>query len=596
MDEPQKDSPFTSRPVEQPVFSAPAPAEVDKGFYQSNKWYIWGGLVALVIIVILAFLAFRKQPVSPAQAANVDIVITGPSTVPSGGDEVYKIELDNKDPQKLVGMQLELVYADGETYQNSSPNAINLEGTLFPVPDLSSGQNAVVIVKAKVTGNVNEAKVLTARLHYQYANFNSQFVKEQTFSVILTAAGIAMDLTGPQNANNGQLITYNLAYQNNADSPAQNARVTMQYPAGFSFASANPSPSLGTDTWDLGTLQSNATGTIQIIGTFNSAQPGANLTATANFLILGKDGNYFTQNSVQLITAISNQPLLTSQTVSPAGPVVNPGDNLTYSIKYQNNATVAATAVNVVATLDSPVFDLSTIQAQGAQVNNNVITWNAASAAQLQSLDPNQSGTLQFTVRLKNPAVKDSSTNLAPVTHVKIGSNEYTTFFPGNDLSLKVSSPSSISAALAFVGGSNPPKVGTNSTYNVTLTLRNSTNNFSNSIVTAFIPLGSGGFNQSSVNAAEQKNVTFDPSAGKLTWNVGALAAHAGQFVAARTLSFNLNLNPSSNQVGQSPTLVKIIALDATDSFTQAAVHNTANDITTSSLSGNNFGGGAVTQ
>ncbi len=599
--EEQKPQPFTTRPVEQPVFSTDMRAQMrptvnsNRSFFQSNKYYLIGGILGLVVIALLSFFAFRKQPAVVQQAANVDVKINAPDTVASGGDEVYKIEITNHDNQKLVNIQLELVYADGQTYDSSVPPATNLSGTLFPVGDLGQGTSPAIIVKTKVTGNVNDSKQITARLHYQYANFNSQFIKEQTFAVRLSAAGIALDLDGPNNANNGQLVIYTINYQNNADNTAPNARINMQYPEGFSFASSDPSPSLGNNIWDIGSLQKTASGTIQVVGTFNSAAPGSSLTAIADFLIMGTDGNYFTQNSAQSITAISDQPLLATQTVSAGSTIVNPGDSLTYSIKYQNNATVAANAVNVVAVLDSAVFDLSTIQAQGGQVNNDNITWNASSAQQLQLVAPNQSGTLQFTVRLKNPATKDSSTNLIALTHVKIGSNEYSTFYPGSDLSLKISSPSSITAVASFVSGSNPPKVGTNSTYSVTLTLRNSTNNFSNTSVNAFIPV-SGGFSQSSINAAEQKNVTYDASTGKLTWNVGALPAHSGQFTAARTLTFNINLNPSSNQVGQSPTLLKTIALDATDSFTQALIHNTANDLNTSSASGSGYGGGAVTQ
>jgi uncharacterized repeat protein (TIGR01451 family) len=605
------DPAFTTKAVDQPILGtdmrsqiSPPVAQVhlsslgagegdSKGFYQSNKWYIWGGLLGLAVIAVLSFLAFRKQPATAQQAANVAIQISAPSTVASGGDETYKIEIDNNDTQQLVSMQLELVYPGGQTYENSSPNATDLEGTTFPVPDLNPGQNAVIIVKTKVTGNVNDTQQLTANLTYQYAAFNSQFTKQQTFTVRLAAAGIGLNLTGPTSADNGQLVTYNLSYQNSSQSAAPNARVTMQYPAGFSFASANPAPTLGNNTWDIGDLQTAATGTIQIIGSFNGAAPGASLIASADFLILGSDGSYYTQNSTQLATTISNQPLLVTQTAGVASSTpVNPGDSLTYTLTYQNNATVAATAVNVVATLDSPAFNLSTIQAQGAQVNNDTITWNAASASQLQTVAPGQSSTLQFSVDLNNPATRDSSTNLVALTHVKIGSNEYSTFFPGSDLSLQISSPSSITANLNFVSGSNPPKVGTLSTYNVTITLRNATNNFSNAVVTAFVP--QGGFDQGSVSAAQQNNVSYNASSGQLTWNVGALPAHAGQFVAAPTLSFNLNLNPSSNQVGQAPTLLKTITLNATDSFTQASVTDTANDLTTEDAGSN--GGGAVTQ
>ena len=72
--------------------------------------------------------------------------------------KVYKITIKNNDSQKLTKAELELVYPDGFTYINSVPNAENISGTKFKVPDLVSGQNATVMVKAKASGNVNDEK------------------------------------------------------------------------------------------------------------------------------------------------------------------------------------------------------------------------------------------------------------------------------------------------------------------------------------------------------------------------------------------------------------------------------------------------------
>ena len=594
---------FKAKPVDQPILGSDMSDRLrqstfaQRSFYAANKIYIWGLVVGVVVIGTLGYLAFHKKPAVAPKEANVQITIDAPQTVPSGQEEIYKIKIDNQDTEKLTNLQLEVVYPDGFTYDSSSPKSDNLSGSSFTVPDLTPGNNAVVIVKVKASGAVNDSKDLLVRLHYHYTNFNSEFVKEQHFTVRLAASDIGLNIEGPSQTNNGQLVIFNLTYFNNSSADAKGARIKITYPDGFSFGSSNPSPSLGQDTWDLGTLAQGGSGTISIQGSFTSANPGESKTMEADFLILGSDGQYYTQSSATFITAISSQPLVVTQTVqdSQTPGIVNPGDALTFNVHYQNGSQVAANAVNVVVTLDSQAVDLSTISAEGAQISGNTITWNAASASNLQIVAPNESGDLQFSVRVKNPATKDSSKNLSVTSHIKIKSSEYENFFPGPDVSLKVSSPSSITTSLAFVAGSLPPKVGTVSTYKVTFTLRNSTNDFSNTVVSAFIPLGAGGFDQTSVNAAEQRNVQYDPATGKLTWTVGALQAHTGQFSPARTLTFNVRLNPSSNQAFTSPTLVKSIAMDATDLFTSAAVHDTADDITTDSVQGQ-FGNGQVQQ
>ncbi|HVY67638.1 MAG TPA: hypothetical protein VHA30_01935, partial [Patescibacteria group bacterium] len=429
-------------------------------------------------------------------------------------------------------------------------------------------------------------------------NFNSEFAKSQDSTVTLTASSVLVELDGPATTNNAQLIVYTVKYQNNSDADIQNARVKMNYPDGFKFASATPPPDLGADTWDVGTLAKGGSGTIQIQGTFASANPGETKTATADFLVLDATGQANVQNSsVPLNTSISSLPLLVSQSLqgNNSSGVVNPGDTLTVNVTYQNNAATAASGVNIQATVNSKAVDLSSLRAEGGQINNNTIIWNAAGVPQLQSLSPNQSGSLSFSFKLKNPAVTDASKNLAVVSDIQMQSNEYSSPFPGNELNLKVSSPAAVNTGLTFVSGQLPPQVGRATVYDIKFSLVNSSNDFSNGVLTAYLPLAGGGFNSSSVTAAEAGNVQFDAASGKLTWNFGSLPAYSGKFNQARVLEFQVTLNPSASQAGQSPTLVKNIGLSATDLFTGQNVSLSARDLTTSSLQGQSgYGVGQV--
>ncbi len=563
-------------------------------FYRDNKYYFLAILVGVIVIFLLAYFAFKKSPVTAPKDANVSISVDVPGSVPSGGEAVYKITAQNNDTQKLVSIQLELTYPDGETYENSSPSAQNISGTLYTVPDLIPGQNATVMVKAKVTGNVNDQKSLGIKLHYQYSNFSSQFEKDQTSTITLLASNVSVELDGPSSTNNAQLVLYTVKYQNNSGADIANTQIKMIYPDGFSFAQATPPPDLGSDTWNIGTLANSGQGTIQIQGTFNSANPGESKTAQAEFLILGQDGQYSIQNSSSFVTAISSLPLLVTQSLEQANSngVIKPGDTLNFTVHYQNNASTVATGVNIQVTLNSKAVDLSSIKTQGGQVNNNTILWNASGVPQLQSLTPSQSGDVSFSVKINNPAVKDSSKNLSLVSSIQIQSSEYTSAFPGAQLTLKISSPSAISTVLSSVSGPLPPQVGSPSVYKVHIALSNSSNDFSNGQLFAFVPTG---FIAGSVTAAESGNVQFDPTTNKLTWNVGSFPANTGRFSQPRVLEFQVSLSPSSSQVNQSPTLVKTINFTANDLYTSQAINISADDITTSDISGTNgFGNGQV--
>jgi hypothetical protein len=604
---PQEPGSFVRKPLgEAPATILPPqtaarlkPTSGFKGFYRENRFYFWAILVGVCVISVLSYFAFRKSPAVAPKEANVNISVDVPQTVPAGGEAVYSIKVDNQDNQKLVGMSLELAYADGVSYISSSPDADNLSGTLFAVPDLIPGQNAVVIVKARAAGNINDTKDLNLKLHYKYSNFNSEFIKQQTATVRLVASDIVLELSGPTTTNNAQLVVYNLKYQNNSQNVINNARVKLNYPDGFSFATATPVPDSGSDTWNISSLAPGALGNISISGTFSSANPGESKTATADFLVLGNcpdSGGYCKQGSSSFTTQLATLPLLVSQELANADSnnIVNPGDTLTFHLKYQNNASTAATAVNIVVTLNSNALDLGTLSAEGGQINNNVISWNASSVSNLESLNPSDSGQLTFSVRVKNPAIRDSSKNLTVVSGIKIKSNEYDTYFPGNSLTLKVASPMTLTSALAFVSGQLPPQVGKATVYQVTLSLANSTNDFNGGLLTAFIPLGAGGFVSGSVNGSEASKVLYDPATNKLTWQVGQLPAHTGQFSAPRALQFSVRIIPSASEAGEAPVLVKSIQFIATDTFTNQPVTETADDLSTSSTNSDNGINGTV--
>ncbi len=606
--EPVNNNPgFVTKVVEMPILDSDLRRQIGgressggngngNGFFKENKYYFLAIVLGVAIISILSYLAFKKPATVVQKEANVDISVNVPETVASGGEAVYKITIKNNDSQKLIKAELELVYPDGFSYISSVPNSENISGTKFKVPDLVSSQNATVIVKTKASGNVNDEKKLGIKLHYSYANFTSEFIKEQSSVVRLVASDVLIELSGPESANNAEIIVYTAKYQNNSDGDVKNARVKIIYPAGFVFATADPVPSVGSDTWSIGTLAKGGSGQIQIQGSFSSVNPGESKTATAEFIVLDNNGQAQTQNSSTFVTNISSSPLLVSQELEPASVngVVNPGDNLIFRIRYQNNAGTAATGVNIVVTLDSRVINLSSLRAEGGQVSNNTILWNASSVANLESLSPNEAGQLSFSLQLNNPAVKDSAKNLTVISNIKIKSNEYDAYFSGNTLNLKVSSPSSIKGNLSFVSGQLPPQVGRQSVYKIKLSLNNSTNDYSDGVVTAFIPLGPNSLVPGSYTPSESANTSFDASTGKLVWNVGALLANTGRFAQARILEFQVKLNPSSSQINQSPILVKSINFSAKDAFANESISASADDLTTGDVEGVGFGNGTV--
>jgi hypothetical protein len=556
-----------------------------KEFYRANKWYVWAIVLGIIIIGALAVIAFRPQNAQPTKEANVEMVIDAPEVAPSGGEIIYRINIKNNDSSTLEGLELELVYDDGVSYISSVPKSESISGRSFKVPDMEPGQQASLIVKTSAQGSLNEDKELTAKLHYHFSNFTSEFVKEVRTSTRLVASDVTIEITGTQNTNNSQVVSYDVVYKNNSDKDIGSARVELKYPEGFVFSDSNPKPSLGQNIWNVASLKSGQQGKISFQGTFKNARPGQSLTFTADYLVLDDRGQYFIQASNTFITAVSSLPLVIDHKLESQAEnnVVKPGDFLNYQVTYQNNDQTVATGVQLSITLDSKALDLASIRAQEGDVQGNEITWNASGVSNLERLAPNQSGQVRFSVRVKNPAVKDESTNIIIKSSARIKANEYQNYLPGNEITLKVSSPASMEGSASFVTGQLPPKVGQASTFQVILDLRNSTNEFRDTVVTGFVPNGVT-FETNSVNSKEAGNVTYDPSTGKVTWKVGQLAAHLGDFNPVRKMTFNVRVTPTVQQVGQEAILFRNITLTAKDTFTDQTIGLKTDDIKTSDI------------
>jgi hypothetical protein len=239
--------------------------------------------------------------------------------------------------------------------------------------------------------------------------------------------------------------------------------------------------------------------------------------------------------------------------------------------------------------LDSKAVDMAAVRAESGLIQGNSITWNAASVSKLERLNPGESGTFQFALQLKNPAVKDNSENLTVVAKPRIKSNENPSFLNGNELSLKIASPSSLVPSLTSFSGPIPPSVGNTTVYKISIGIKNASNDYKDASLIGYIPLGIT-MDKNSINSSETAAVKFDAATGKLIWNVGQLSAHSGTAAPLRTLTFNVRATPTGTQVGQALLLMKTITFGAKDTFTNQSISLSTQDISSENIPGEGNG------
>ncbi|HMQ01791.1 MAG TPA: hypothetical protein PKD79_01830 [Candidatus Doudnabacteria bacterium] len=567
-----------------------------KDFLANNKWYVLAIVLGVLIIGILATLAFWPRNTQRTAEAKVQLSIQAPQTTQAGGEVIYHINILNEDSARLIDVNLELIYDEGMSYVSSAPRAENISGTNYKVPDLATGQNAIVIVKVLAQGNVNDNKRLVARLRYKFDNFSSGFTAETNHTTRLVAANVLLDISGKNRVNSGEEVTYELSYRNTSNRSIENGRIQITYPEGFEFTSSNPSPSLGDNIWNLSTLASNQSGRISFVGTMRSSRVGQAYVITAEFLVPDETGNFFTQSSTNYNIEIASQPLgIVTRVTSgaQAGGIVRPGSTLNIEVSFQNNTQVVHTGLQALVEIASPSIVTGSIRPENGFVQDQTITWNASSSSLLEQLTAGASGAVRFQITVANPATTADNKSLSVILKPRIKSNQNEQFIIGPELVLKISSPMSLSSDVRHAGGELPPKVGQESAFTVRLSLKNNSNDYRNGVLSGFVPIGVN-FDMNSVTASERNLVKFDTSTGRLTWEFGQLVAHTGVLRPERVLEFTVRTTPSSSQVNQAINLFRNVEVNATDDFTLESVKADTQDVSTSQLPTGNTNGRVV--
>lgn len=556
------------------------PEPAGPGFWKKNKWFLVLLGVGLAVLGIALALLFRGG--EEAQAAQIEMSFDVSGQVQTGSDTLVKFLVENKDSNKIVSVKAEFVYPQGSTFVASEPRADNLSGTVFTLPDLPTGAKVPLFLKLKFRGAVGEKQKIVARLVYSYPNVSATFEARQETEVTLSAAGIALDIQGPKEASPNELLTYSFFYRNDTEDDFDQARLVISAPPTFKQSLAEPEPNnarLG--IWDIGSVKAGQSGQVKLSGNFSGAPAGASQEWQFGFEV-ASSGSYVSQTSLTYGTLIKTQALVaTVELINSEQSVVDPGQRVEFRVRYENNSQLVAKNVVVNVKLDSPALNLSSIQAEGATVSSSSITWNAGGLSDLQSLRPGQKGELRFSATTNNPPVKDSKKNLVINAESQIRSDEYQTFLAGNMLVVKLASIKTLEANMSHVSGALPPKVGQESIYEVSLKLTNLTNDLTGGSLTASLPLPTGSFIAESVTGVTPSSVKFDANASRITWTVGTLPAHTGDFQPAKVLTFRIRFVPSSSQASTTPTLLKDIVFKANEDFIGRAVELKAPNLTT---------------
>ena len=541
---------------------------------QKKRLLIGGILVIAVFLIVAGFMIW--QGFTSFDKDKVEVKIKGPERIVGGEEVQFTVEYKNKTRLALENIQLIVHYPE-----NSIVNGEQKSVETINLPRLNIEEENKVELPVRIVGLKEETKKVWVELIYQPFNLSSKYTNKVEFSTMIVSVPLVLDFDLPERLVDNQSFNFSLRYLNQADVSFNDLQIRIEYPDGFSFESAQPSPIKEDKTWPIFNLISNEQGKIFIRGSIHG-EKGTTKSFKAQLGIL-KDDQFISYTETVSGVSISSSPLLISQTVNNSTEyIAQVGEKLTYLIDYQNTTDIGIKNVIITSQLNGKALDLSSLELGKGSFNgsNQIITWNASNLSDLEYLGPGQQGQIAFSVNIKNPLPVNNYTdkNFTVENKVRIDSSEKPLSLAGIDIAgesqsiTKITSQLTIQAQAYYYddlitnSGPIPPKVGQTTTYTIKWRLVNSSNDLSQVKVEASLPPHVKWNNKiSPINT----NLKYNSQTGKVIWTVDDLPAATGVLLPVKEIAFQISITPSLANLDSLVELIGQSQVSGQDNFVE---------------------------
>jgi uncharacterized repeat protein (TIGR01451 family) len=555
-------------------------------------------LFTIGIFVAIGLAAFIYYLLLPAPAPNIAISFSGPDSIMIGQPFPVVITVANDSKSVIQNAQLNIMLPSSSLAFASGTAPAQDVGTV------SSGTiNPPMTIWLVAAPPGGTTQTVSATLTYQVANAASTTfttAAANTALAIGTQSTLSLLYSAPSAIFSGQNFDIAVNYQNDTAQTLQGVQLQMQYPPAFHFVSSSTTTPMdaGDDTWNLGALAANATGTLVIAGNIvGPANAPYSLTGTIGATFSGQN---YPAMSRSVNFTVTPSPLSLALTLNDTSTyVAKLGDSLNYTLTYANNSNVTFKNVNVSATLAGAMYDFSSLQTDGSfNSKTNTISWSAANAP---TLAPGQSGSVTFTISTLaafplalvskgygngaydfNVTAKATSPTVIPNA---AGTNTTSvTALPskmGGEITLAANGYYKEASSSIANTGPYPPTVDQPTEYTIHWDIANYATDATSVTVSAYLQSGTTFTGAATSTLASTSLPTYNAGTGLVTWTIPSIPTATGVIGLPVSAIFQVSNTPAVNQVGQTITLMGRTTLTATDAYTGEAVQATAAAITT---------------
>jgi hypothetical protein len=578
-----------------------------------KKFFIFSIIFLVLALGYGAYMFFAGGNV--VSNDNIDITVLG-NTFTGGGEQLpLQIEITNKNASALELADLLVEYpksSSGDLSQDQNTERIRDSLGTIPAGGVRTDNVNVVIF-----GEQGSVRPIDISLEYRVEGSNAIFVKDKPYSVTISSAPINLLLNAPTEANPNQDITLNVKATLNATEPASKILLRMDYPVGFQFESANPVPSFGNNVWTLGDLSPGAERDISVTGKMIDVSDGEQKTfhvysgsqSDSDSSVIGVVFNSLGQ------TINIKKPFIQAELyingVYQSEYASDSSTPISGEIQWANNLDTKVDNLEIDAKISGNAFDRSSVIANQGYYNSsqNEIIWDKNSENSFAEVNPGDSGSVNFSLSPLSLFSASGGILGEPTINIDVSikgdqptlGDQTTQLNNSESKVIKIISNVGLANELLYYSGAFkntgpiPPKADQETTYTVVWTLSNTSNNISNAEVRCTLPPGTRFIGPISPPA---ENLTYDPTAGQVVWEVGGIPSGTGITEADREVSFQIGFTPSITQIDTSPLIINDAVLTGHDDFANVDVTVNKSSLSTNLSNDPDFplGGSRVSQ
>lgn len=512
---------------------------------------------------------------------NVDVVVVGPTIIRAGEEVSLQVVITNRNtvPMNLTDMLIEFPPGT-RTHQDVSidlPRIRESLGTIEP------GASINRTVRAVMFGTTGAPLNVTVIAEYRVPSSNAVFQSSSVYHATISQSPAAVTVKTLKEVVSGQSTDIVVTVTSNAAENLTGMLLVVTYPPGFQFLSSTPAPSSGSTVWDLGDIEPAGARTVTVRGIF-TAEDGEDrvLRFTSGTKKKGDDSKIAAPLAATDATIKVARPFVSVQ-IALNGSVASPvaadrGKVVRGELRWTNNLPVRIQNVQIEIKINSTILDRSSVKASQAfyRSADSTLVFNKETDSKFANIEPGESAvsTFEFATLpigrgvFQNPqialtaTVKANRSSEGGVIDV-VSSSASAVVHIATDLAL--------TSAISKVSGPLPPKVDTETVYQVTWLVTNSANAIANGVVTAVLPTYVQWH-----GSASSGGITYNDSMRSMTWNVGDMLAGT-----VKSVSYRIGVVPSITQINNPITIVSDQRLTAFDRFIRAPLERPASPITT---------------